>query len=302
MVNRVGRSIIKGVSTRMNSLLNSAMLRWPVAGVLDLNIDGVPCRFYAECDDGPIDSFYYGRTYAEENDLRIFLELAKRSTVILDIGANTGLYAVLCAKASPAAEVFAFEPYDANLSRLRRNCELNDLTNVQFLPMAVGSANDPIEFMVPTPRRIIDVASVNEEFSRRVYGSAVEWEKVIVEQITVDDFKIKFSPDKRIELMKIDVELNEINVFHGMTSVLTNDRPDILVEIFVDDERKNFFESILKSFDYSAYTLLANGMLRADDGFRVNKDGLNFLLSPRKTDKAFTPYTEMESFYPHTSG
>ena len=280
------------ISTNAYSALSP---RWRVAGTVDLRFDDIPFRFYSNCDDGIADNFYYEQIYPEERDLRFFIKLATESRVILDIGANTGLFAILAAKASPDAEVFAFEPYEFNMKRLKTNCSLNGLTNAHFFQTAIGSSLEDVEFTVPEPDRIIDVASVSETFAKGVYGDAVAWKKVVVSQLTVDDFKYQFLNQKRIDLMKIDVESFEMEVFRGMSKVLASDGPDILFEAFIDDERKTFFDELTAEHNYNVYIFLKNGLLRLDE-FEKNIDGLNFLLSKRVTPKTYTHYSDLSEF------
>src|SRR6266446_43756 len=46
----------------------------------------------------------------EGETIRVFLPLVQSAQTVIDIGANTGLFALLAAKANPYAKVWAFEP------------------------------------------------------------------------------------------------------------------------------------------------------------------------------------------------
>jgi FkbM family methyltransferase len=57
----------------------------------------------------------------------------------IDAGANIGYFSCLLARlAGPAGHVLAIEPEPQNLALLRKNIEINELTNVTVLPCAVG--------------------------------------------------------------------------------------------------------------------------------------------------------------------
>lgn len=290
-INKLVRTPIKCCGTCVANIFEAMSNRWRVSGTVDLRFGDLDFKMFSECDDGLVDCFYYNRSYSEARDLKFFLTLAERSRIIVDLGANTGVYSILAARVNPEASIYAFEPYRANMARLIKNCELNGLNNVHFHQKAVGNVNDTIEFTVPGDDRITDVASVNENFSKYFYAS-VEWKKDKVEQLSIDDFARNELFGNKIDLIKIDVESYEMQVFEGMNSVLTNDQPDILFETFVDDERRYFFNKILADYHYTIYVFLENGLLRLDDGVQKNVDGLNFLLSKHKLKRQYTPYSD----------
>jgi FkbM family methyltransferase len=57
--------------------------------------------------------------------------------IVLDIGANIGVFAVYAAGRTRKT-VYAFEPLPDNIGFLRRNVEANDLGNVDIQPVAVA--------------------------------------------------------------------------------------------------------------------------------------------------------------------
>jgi len=74
--------------------------------------------------------FWNGLDAFEGNTLRWWQILSKRSQVILDIGANTGIYALLAKTLNPSAEVHAFEPISRVYSILASNIALNQATHL----------------------------------------------------------------------------------------------------------------------------------------------------------------------------
>src|SRR3989344_7628491 len=62
----------------------------------------------------------------ESQTLEVWSKLAEESSVVLDIGANTGPYALVAKAANSRAQVFAFEPFHGAYEKLVKNCELND--------------------------------------------------------------------------------------------------------------------------------------------------------------------------------
>src|SRR5215831_18411504 len=72
---------------------------------------------------------------AELSDLQAFWQIfvrkvypvKKTDRVILDIGANIGLFALFAARSAPQAQIIAIEPFPSNFSRLLENLSVNNL-------------------------------------------------------------------------------------------------------------------------------------------------------------------------------
>jgi hypothetical protein len=81
--------------------------------------------------DGVANSIHWlGVEGYEPGLVKIWVDLARRSNVIFDIGAYTGLYSLSAALVNSKARVFAFEPVDMQYRCLKRNIEINNLNNI----------------------------------------------------------------------------------------------------------------------------------------------------------------------------
>jgi len=79
-----------------------------------------------------------------EDYLQHNIKLTNGDTAI-DIGANFGAFTVLAAKrVGDSGRVFAFEPNPTVCDRLRKNIELNGLSNVSIFNEAVGDREDSV--------------------------------------------------------------------------------------------------------------------------------------------------------------
>jgi ribosomal protein L11 methylase PrmA len=56
----------------------------------------------------------------------LWIKLCRESEVIIDIGANTGVYSLIAKTVNPGAKVFAFEPVERVFEKLQGNCRLNN--------------------------------------------------------------------------------------------------------------------------------------------------------------------------------
>jgi FkbM family methyltransferase len=105
-----------------------------------LSANGKTCRVAAGNDAGS------GSCYAEvvvEDCYEIF-DYAKRANpkVIVDIGANLGMFSKLCSLLFPQADIYAYEPNPSALEWLRRNAEG---TEIQVFPCAVGQSSGMVK-------------------------------------------------------------------------------------------------------------------------------------------------------------
>ncbi|NNK80380.1 MAG: FkbM family methyltransferase, partial [Flavobacteriales bacterium] len=211
----------------------------------------------------------------EIDDLKYFSQLATKARVILDIGANTGLYSILSSKSNPRSQIYAFEPYQTNSRRLSRNLELNTCNNVEIVNDALGEDVRKIEFAVPVDGEICDISSADTDFSRRFYKKWRDYENIKVSQNTVDDF-VKNNGIQSVDLIKIDVENYEIPVLKGAQQTLREHGPALLVEIFVDKEKDDYFKDYLVPLGYSCYSISKSG-LRSHPSIPADQTSRNFL-------------------------
>ena len=287
-LNKLIRSLIKKFGDSSESIYQKMSNKWRTSGEIDCRFDTLEFKMYNECDDGLVGYFYYSNLeFQETQDLKLFILLARSSNIIIDIGANTGLFSILSAKANPNSRIYAIEPYITNYDRLLKNIQLNGFKNIESLNIALGDKVGTVNFSIPEASSISDVTSVNGEFSKQIYPE-LKWKEVIVNVSTLDELSQKIG--KRINLIKCDVETYEMNVFKGASQTLQNDKPTILFESFLDEERKIFFNNILRDYDYHVYLVLKDGIVRLENGFNTNDTGLNYLISPKKSSETFVAF------------
>jgi FkbM family methyltransferase len=72
----------------------------------------------------------------EPEEISLFLELLEGHEIVVDIGANIGLYT--CLAANHGKHTMAFEPCKRNLKFLTRNLWANRLSRVEVFPIGLG--------------------------------------------------------------------------------------------------------------------------------------------------------------------
>ncbi|NJO03322.1 MAG: FkbM family methyltransferase [Bacteroidia bacterium] len=210
-------------------------------------------------------------------------------------------YTLLAAMSNPQAQVFSFEPYLINQTRLLKNITLNGLNNIEVINKAIGNQNNKIKFGVPAQGGICDTSSANLSFAKSTYRGEIKWKEIEVDQISLDTF-IQNQKLAKVDLLKVDVEGYETSVFEGAQRLFQDHRPYIFCEIFLGAHNREYFEKLLQQHNYYVYMLLKEGIVSLGKGIIPNPDGLNFLFSPIPAEKVYLSYKEMpgivNTFFP----
>jgi FkbM family methyltransferase len=151
--------------------------------------------------------------------------------VIVDVGANIGVYALVAKTASPRARVLAFEPVARHCEYLERNCHLNRL-DVHVERVAVSN-RDGTGWMRGW---LLDVTG----------AGGPDREQVPVRRL---DTALAAAGDSRVDLIKVDVEGHEAEVLEGLGVLLRRDRPTMLLEV-LSDAAADRLRPILDGLDY----------------------------------------------------
>jgi FkbM family methyltransferase len=144
----------------------------------------------------------------------------------LDVGANHGYYTLVMADASgPAGRVLPVEPTPRLADLLRQTLDVNGFPQIQVVAKAAtDSDGHTLQLVIPERRsmnaRLADVVSEREE--------AVDVESVTIDSITRDW--------PRVDLIKIDVEGAEEQVWRGMQETIARNR-DVVIALEFNVDR-----------------------------------------------------------------
>lgn len=147
--------------------------------------------------------------------------------LFFDVGANTGLYALLAACACRHLAVHAFEPYPPALDALQRNIVLNRMDNrINICPSALGESPGRKSLYIPLQNHglIESSASLNAGFKSEHSGT------IDIDVTTIDAYVAGLQP-ATVGLLKIDVESTEHQVLAGGLVTIERDRPLIVLEV-----------------------------------------------------------------------
>lgn len=160
----------------------------------------------------------------ERESLKLWIKLCESSDVIIDIGANTGIYSLIAKAISPRSKVYAFEPVARVFKKLNDNIGLNSF-DIVSIERAVSNYNGMATIFDSTFEHTYSV-TVNKNLS----DPGVEVVEAKIETVTLDSF-VKENSIKNIDLIKIDVETHEPEVLEGFSEYLSKFKPSMLIEV-----------------------------------------------------------------------
>jgi len=217
------------------------------------------------------DFFWKGLTGGwEKISMKYWMQLCRNAKVIVDIGANTGVYSLTAKAINPSAKVYAFEPLKQMFRKLTLNNEINKY-NIACIEKAASDRNGKA-IIYETGTDHVAAASLNAE--TRQYGNLdTETE---IDAITLDSF-IQTNDIGKIDLIKIDVETHEPNVLEGYKRYLALHRPDFLIEVLTD-EVGDKLQQLFDGLQYHYFNIDdKQGAIRKTDTIKKS-DYFNYLI------------------------
>lgn len=166
--------------------------------------------------------YYFAYGLSQDPSFRLARRIVRLHDTVIDVGANFGFWLMgVARRAGAEAAVHAFEPFPANCQRLIEHLELNRLTWVRCHPMAVGATPGEAGFIGPaeTNRGLGSLAPSG-------VGGGLH-----VPVTTLDAFCREHGLS-RVDLLKVDVEGAELQVFRGAQGLLASrEAPIIMFEV-----------------------------------------------------------------------
>ena len=156
----------------------------------------------------------------EEHELQLVVGRLQAGAVMMDVGANVGLFSIFAALTVPGVVVHAFEPVPATFASLEANLKRNRVAEqVVTHQVAVSESNGMVHITT-------DFHSSNYLVAQDSTQSTVR-----VPMITIDSCAAS-SGLTRLDFIKIDVEGRELSALRGGIQSIRRFKPDLLVEIF----------------------------------------------------------------------
>ena len=158
----------------------------------------------------------------ESASLFVWLWLVKDANVVLDVGANTGVYALSAQATRPNADIYAFEPVARIHSKLSANIALNGYPITAF-NIALSDKNGEVPIFDPGGEHAYSASLHAEMLGPGTITMSTEARRL-------DDF-VNEQDIGKLDVLKIDVEMHEPEMIAGTMQRMDRDRPALLIEI-----------------------------------------------------------------------
>jgi FkbM family methyltransferase len=169
--------------------------------------------------------------------------------VVLDIGANTGLFAMAAAASNPDTKIHAYEIVPDVVVHLVSNLVENEmLSRVEVHSYGIGSSDTTMR--VPSQA---SAPALPSAFSSRIEFS--DGARVMFQTLDQQSY---FAEGASNVLVKIDVEGTENEILRHGNDFLARFSPDIICELLPDECKVEDVDSHLRANQYKCYKILAD--------------------------------------------
>jgi FkbM family methyltransferase len=128
--------------------------------------------------------------------------------IIVDLGANEGMFSIMMAKIFPETRIIAVEPVTRTYVQLLNNISLNHVTNIFTIPVGVGSKYESREIVISKEMSGGSSTLINFKESDHIKENI----RIVTLEEIFSEYEIK-----KCKLLKIDIEGMEHEVLWNTT-------------------------------------------------------------------------------------
>jgi|GEM_PF-6858524 len=316
----VGQCLVSVVGASASPQLAAYIVPDPVSAplalrLLELKADGgaagrewmeLPNRLPVFMANRKETEFMFGEIFGQRCYHWAELSLPANS-VVLDIGANLGLFSLWMGQLCPGARILACEPIPELHALLSLNCRLHGL-DAEALNLGLGAAEAEVDFHYhpqatilssahPDPER--ELAAVRAFLGEAAAGGDAQT-RATLDQVLAHRLRAQTVPCRvrplsavlagaglsRVDLLKIDVERAELEVLAGIDEADWPRIGQIVMEVHDQGSRLNQVTGLLRARGYRV-------SVRRDDD--LAGAGLCNLLAQRSDWRAAAPACDLSS-------
>lgn len=191
--------------------------------------------------------------------------LVKRGDTVIDVGANIGDWALPAAHAVGAEGlVLAFEPTPRVAAALGKSALANRLKQLKIFPVALSSAAGEVDFSVEQENTGGSRLGKIPDDREKLYSHLRHFNHIKVQARTLDDV-IGEHDIHRVDVIKIDVEGNELSVLEGAQETLRRFKPALFLETGLEDgDSRERMAAKLSSLGYGIVGVSLDGIGMVD--------------------------------------
>jgi FkbM family methyltransferase len=193
------------------------------------------------------------------------IDVSDSKDVVFDIGAHIGLCSLPLSLYTSVKNIIAFEPSENNQKFLKEHIKINNISNIELVPLLIGAKNsDHVNFYetgdVSGIPSIVNLSSLNK--SEKVFQISKK------HQVCLDYFckTNNILPD----VIKIDVEGAEFDVLEGASKTIVEKNPIIIISLHpkhlkaIGRDIKEIFD-YTERFDYELVDCVDARLIEEDD-------------------------------------
>jgi FkbM family methyltransferase len=174
--------------------------------------------------------------------------------VVLDVGANTGLFALVAGVMDLEVKVHAFEPVLEIYDFWVKNISVNGLWNIQPVKACITSYDGHIS-VYPDQTPILPFQASTRKRTTRASCPSRE---VPSRALTLDSYVAEHDIEN-LGLLKVDVEASDHTVLEGAKRILDRDRPFIVCEVLYTDTEHLIYD-LFEGTDYRYFRIVNEGL------------------------------------------
>jgi FkbM family methyltransferase len=197
-----------------------------------------------------------GIMWESESIYKFYSHISQNNYNILDIGAQTGLYA-LYAKYLPNSTFYAFEPFIETFNELNNNIELNEIKNIKTYNVAISDKSEKRNLQVCLSHNGLHTLGENVlRFDDKT--------SIPVNCNTIDE--LFYNKGIPVHYIKIDTEGHEYYILNGAINTINTYKPLIQLEWNTTNMMQcnvdiNIFKKFIEDINYEIIDLTNEEML-----------------------------------------
>ena len=195
------------------------------------------------------------------------------NAIVMDIGANIGIYTILLSHIYPKAKIIAIEASPTIFEMLKSNCKLNNLlfpsrSNVLLINKAISDKDDITTEFYEKHSMSTMLKEFLTNLSSTILSNQDELNKRVIRTITIDNL-VETININEISLLKIDVEGAEVLALKGAIKTLTQKKIKNMIIEYHSLENYNYIVKLLEEEELG-YTIV-----NSQERFNKEKEFVN---------------------------